>query len=77
MADAEWIAARNASEADGPILANVANSFLPEPDCFLVRKVGREPSLGLSSPGPAFSSLAIGRDYGISTASMTWMTPFD
>lgn len=28
LADAEWIAAREASEADGPIIANVANSFL-------------------------------------------------
>lgn len=28
LADPDWIAARNASEADGPIIANVANSLL-------------------------------------------------
>ena len=33
MNDPEWIAARTASEADGPILANVANSFL-QPTAF-------------------------------------------
>lgn len=28
VADPEWIAAKNASEADGPILSNVASQFL-------------------------------------------------
>lgn len=28
MADPDWIAARNDSEKDGPIIANVASSFL-------------------------------------------------
>jgi hypothetical protein len=28
MADTDWIAARNDSEKDGPIIANVASSFL-------------------------------------------------
>ena len=28
LADPDWIAARNASEADGPILANVSSQFL-------------------------------------------------
>lgn len=31
--DPEWLAAKNASEADGPIVANVANSFL-QPTAF-------------------------------------------
>ena len=33
MADPDWIAARTASEQDGPILANVANAFL-QPTAF-------------------------------------------
>ncbi|MFZ4530908.1 MAG: NIPSNAP family protein [Alsobacter sp.] len=33
MADPDWIAARTASERDGPILANVANAFL-QPTAF-------------------------------------------
>ena len=33
MADPDWIAARTASERDGPILANGANSFL-QPTAF-------------------------------------------
>ena len=28
VADPDWIAARNASEADGPILANISSQFL-------------------------------------------------
>ena len=28
MTDPEWVAARTASEKDGPILANITNSFL-------------------------------------------------
>ena len=33
MADPDWIAARTASELDGPILANVSNAFL-QPTAF-------------------------------------------
>lgn len=37
MADPDWIAARNDSESDGPIIANVASSFLT-PTAFSVVK---------------------------------------
>ncbi len=37
LSDPEWIAARQASEADGPIVDNVANQFL-KPTAFSVVK---------------------------------------